>query len=65
MIERDVAGMRDIALSLTVPDTGVMVRKKGDYSSRQGVCGAPLTETDLTKKHTSVPFQNSSLFLGF
>ena len=49
VIDRDVAGMRDIALSLTVPDTGVMVRKKGDYSSRQGVCGAPLTETDLTK----------------
>jgi hypothetical protein len=49
VIDRDVEGMRDIALSLTVPDTGVMVRKSGDYSSRQGVCGAPLTESDLTK----------------
>ena len=49
VIDRDVEGMRDIALALTEPDTEVMVRKKGDYSSRQGVCGTPLTESDLTK----------------
>ena len=49
MIQRDVEGMKEIALSLTVPETGVMKRRTGDYASRQGVCGAPLTETDLTK----------------
>ena len=49
VIERDLETMKDIANALTEPDTGVITRKKGDYSTRQGICGAPLTESDLTK----------------
>ena len=49
VIERDLQTMKDIANALTEPDTGVITRKKGDYSTRQGICGAPLTDSDLTK----------------
>ena len=49
VIERDVQGIRDLALSLTDEDTGEIKKKKGDYQTRQGVCGVPITESDLTK----------------
>ena len=49
VIERDVQGIRDLALSLTDEETGEIKKKKGDYSTRQGVCGVPITESDLTK----------------
>ena len=49
LIERSVESLRDIALSLTDPDTGDIIRKKGDYTQRQGVCDVPITESDLTR----------------
>lgn len=50
VIERSLEGIRDLALSLTSDETGEVMRKKGDYATRQGVCGVPLTdESDLTK----------------
>ena len=45
IIDRDLQGIKDLALSLTDPDTGEVVRKKKDYSTCQGVCGQPLTES--------------------
>ena len=58
VIERDVQGIKDLALSLTNPETGEVVRRKGDYSTRQGVCGQPLTDADLTK---SIPVYHSKI----
>ena len=58
VIDRDLQGIKDLALSLTDPDTGDVVRKKKDYSTRQGVCGQPLTESDLTK---TVPVCHSKI----
>ena len=49
LIERDIQGIKDLALSLTDPETGEIVKKKADYSTRQGVCGQPVTDSDLTK----------------
>ena len=49
VIDRTVESVRDLALSLTDIDTGKIVKKKGDYSTRQGVCDLPITESDLTK----------------
>ena len=49
LIERSVESLRDIALSLTDPDTGDIIRKKGVYTQRQGVCDVPITESDLTR----------------
>ena len=49
VIERDVRGIKDLALSLMDEDSGEIKKKKGDYSGRQGVCGVPITESDLTK----------------
>ena len=34
---------------MTSDETGEVVRKRGDYAVRQGVCGVPLTDSDLTK----------------
>ena len=58
VIERDVRGIRDIALSLMNEDTGEIKKKKGDYLTRQGVCGVPITESDLTK---SIPVCHSKI----
>ena len=58
VIERDLESIRDLALSLTDEETGDVIRKKGDYSTRTGVCGLPLTETDLTK---SIPVCHSKI----
>ena len=49
LIDRDVSSIRDLALSLTDEETGEIVRRKGDYSERQGVCGIPIMEADITK----------------
>ena len=49
LIDRDIESIRDLAIALTDPITGEVVRKKGDYSLRQGVCDLPVTETDITK----------------
>ena len=49
LINRDVSSIRDLALSLTDEETGEIVRRKGDYSERQGICGIPLMEADITK----------------
>ena len=59
VIERDIQGIKDLALSLMDPETGEVVRRKGDYSTRQGVCAEPLTDTDLTK---SIPVQGCLFF---
>ena len=49
LINRSVEQISDLALSLTDCDTGELVKSKGDYETRQGVCGQPLTQSDLTK----------------
>ena len=49
MIERNVDNIRDLALSLTNSETGEISKHKGDYEERQGICGVPITESDLTK----------------
>ena len=49
LIERDVETIRDLLLSLMDTESGEVVKKKGDYNTRHGVCGQPLTKTDLTK----------------
>ena len=49
MIERSVESIGQLALSLTDPETGEVIRKRADYNKRQGVCGQPITECDLTK----------------
>ena len=49
LINRSVESITDLALSLTDPDSGDIIKEKGDYGSRMGVCGKPLTKSDLTK----------------
>ena len=49
MIDRSVESIGQLALSLTDPETGEVIRKRSDYRERQGVCGQPITESDLTK----------------
>ena len=49
VIERSVENISELALSLTDPDSGDITKKKGDYEKRQGVCGLPITQCDLTK----------------
>ena len=49
LIERSIESLTDLALSLTDKDTGDVVKSRGDYATRQGVCGKPITNSDLTK----------------
>ena len=49
LINRSIQSITDLALSLSDPETGEVVRARGDYGTRQGVCGKPITESDLTK----------------
>ena len=49
LIDRSIQSITDLALSLSDPETGEVVRARGDYAKRQGVCGKPITESDLTK----------------
>jgi hypothetical protein len=58
IIERTVESMRELAQSLTDPATGEVVRKKGDYAIRQGICGAPISKDE---EHSSVSCQNPGL----
>ena len=48
-IDRSVESISELALSLTNPDTGDVVKKRADYEDRAGICGQPITEQDLTK----------------
>ena len=48
-INRSIETISELAISLADEDTGEVVRARGDYSKRQGVCGMPITESDLTK----------------
>ena len=48
-IDRSVESISQLALSLTNPDTGEIVKRRADYEERAGVCGQPITEQDLTK----------------
>ena len=47
-ITRSVQQITDLALALTDPETGEVAKKKDDYKTRQGVCGLPITTSDLT-----------------
>ena len=38
----------ELALALTDPETGDITKKRDDYKVRQGVCGLPITTSDLT-----------------
>ena len=49
LIDRSIESIRDLALSLVDPDSGEIVKKKGDYKTRTGVCGVPITTSDITK----------------
>ena len=49
IIERSIEGLKELALSLTDCETGDIMKQKGDYEKRQGICGAPITQTDITK----------------
>ena len=49
LITRSVESMTELAHSLTDPATGEIIKKKGDYKTRQGLCGVPITQSDLTK----------------
>ena len=49
VINRSIETITDLAISLTDEDTGEVVRAPKDYAKRQGVCGKPITESDLTK----------------
>ena len=48
-INRSIETITELAISLADEDTREVVRARGDYSKRQGVCGMPITESDLTK----------------
>ena len=58
IIERSVESLKELALSLTDPDTGDVTKKRSDYATRQGVCGQPITEMDLTK---NIPICHSKI----
>ena len=49
LIDRSVESIGQLALALQHPDTGDIIKKKGDYKQRAGVCGQPITEDDMTK----------------
>ena len=47
--DRSIESLTDLALSLVDPDTGEVIKSKDDYGTRQGVCGKPITESDITR----------------
>ena len=49
LIERSVESMKELAMTLTDPTTGDVIRRRADYETRQGVCGVPITKSDITK----------------
>ena len=49
LIDRSIESISDLAESLSDPFTGDITKKKGDYQVRQGICGQPITQSDLTK----------------
>ena len=58
LIDRDIESFTDLALSLEDPETGEVVRKRQDYSTRKGVCGVPITKCDMTK---NIPICHSKI----
>ena len=59
IIERSVQSMKELAQSLTDPLTGEVIRKKGDYGKRQGICGVPITsDPDVNK---NIPIYHSKI----
>ena len=58
LIDRDIESVTDLALSLEDPETGEVVRKRQDYSTRKGVCGVPITKCDMTK---NIPICHSKI----
>jgi hypothetical protein len=44
-----VESIKNLALVLTDPDTGCIVKAPKDYNDRQGITGIPITEADVTK----------------
>jgi hypothetical protein len=48
-INRSVESIKNLALVLTDPDTGCIVKAPKDYNDRQGITGIPITEADVTK----------------
>ena len=49
LIDRSIESLTDLALSLTDKDTGEVIKSRGDYATRQGICDKPITTSDLTK----------------
>ena len=49
LIDRSIESISDLVESLSDPVTGDISKKKGDYQVRQGICGQPITQSDLTK----------------
>ena len=49
LIERSIQSLTDLALSLTDKDTGEVMKSRGDYATRQGICDKPITTSDVTK----------------
>ena len=48
LIDRSVESIGQLALALQQPDSGDIIKNKGDYKQRTGVCGQPITEDDMT-----------------
>ena len=47
LISRSVQSISELAISLADPVSGEIPRKKGDYSTRQGIIAKPITTADL------------------
>ena len=45
-INRSIETITELAIFLADKDTSDVVRARGDYNKRQGVCGMPITESD-------------------
>jgi len=48
-ITRNVSSLKDLAVSLADPESGLIPRRLNDYSVRQGITAAPITNADVTK----------------
>ena len=59
LIERSIQSLTDLAPSLTDKDTVEVVKSRGDYATRQGICDKPITTSDLTK---NIPVCHSKIW---
>ena len=57
-IDRSVEQISFVALALSDPDSGDILKKRADYEIRQGVCGQPITTNDLTKSILSATLKS-------